>query len=212
MNLSPSAWLSSEAWDALDKLGILIGDTMLILTLSGAIWGFLQRKSILRWITFWFNRQRLPPVAFDLEERRHWDAVAFTISHDEVPIRVLQRHIDAERVGLIYSERSRPAAEAIKKFLVEQGKHPPEEQIVHNADDPAEARRKTRFLLEFWRAENLTGLAVDVTGGKTPMSLGAFLAAEEIGASTLYVTAEYDPKLQKPNLETAQIRCLSRPE
>jgi hypothetical protein len=128
-----------------------------------------------------------------------------------VPIRVLERHLDAGRVGLIYSEQSRPAAEAIRRFLLERGKPAPEEQVLHNPDDPAESRRKTRYLLDGWRDQGLECLAVDVTGGKTPMSLGAFLAAREGGASTLYVTSEYD-QLRRPNLDTAVVRCISEPE
>jgi hypothetical protein len=209
---NPSTWLSPQTWDALDKLGILLSDAMLLLTITGAVWGFLKWEAVWRWVARRLGSSRLPPVGFDLEQRQKWDAIAFTVSNAEVPLRVLDRHLDAGRVGLIFSEQSRPAAEAIRKFLLARGKPPPEEQIVHNADDPAEARRKTRFLLELWRAENLATLAVDVTGGKTPMSLGAFLAAEEAGASTLYVTAEYDPNLRKANLDTAQIRCISRPE
>jgi hypothetical protein len=212
VDLNPSAWLSPEVWDSLDKFGILLGDLTQVLALAGVVWGFLRREELRRWLARGFNRRRLPPVGFDLERRQQWEAVAFTVSQAEVPIRVLERHLDVGRVGLIFSEQSRPAAEAIRKFLLERGKPPPEEQIVHNADDPSEARRKTRFLLELWRADNLAALAVDVTGGKTPMSLGAFLAAEEAGASTLYVTAEYDPKLRKPDLDTTQIRCISRPE
>jgi hypothetical protein len=209
---NPSTWLSPQTWDALDKLGILLGDTMLLLTIAGAVWGFLKWEAVWRWLARRLGSRQLPSIGFDLEPRQQWDAIAFTVSKAEVPLRVLERHLDAGRVGLIFSEKSRPAAEAIKKFLMEQGKPPPEEQIVHNADDPVEARRKTRFLLELWRGEGLATLAVDVTGGKTPMSLGAFLAAEDIGASTLYVTAEYDPNLGNPIPNTAQIRCISRPE
>ena len=35
----------------------------------------------------------------------------------------------------------------------------------------------------------LFGLSEQTTGGKTPMSIGAFMAAEERGATSLYVTA-----------------------
>ena len=39
-------------------------------------------------------------------------------------------------------------------------------------------------------------IAVDVTGGKTPMSLGAFMAAEEFAVQTIYITSEFDPSLK----------------
>ncbi|RMD85019.1 MAG: TIGR02710 family CRISPR-associated protein, partial [Candidatus Dadabacteria bacterium] len=53
--------------------------------------------------------------------------------------------------------------------------------------------------------------AVDVTGGKVPMSLGAFMAAEEAGTPSIYVTAEYDARLQRPRAETARVVRLSTP-
>lgn len=211
LNLHPAAWFDEGTWDALDKLGILLGDSMLVLTLIGAVWGFLRRKDLRQWLQRSLGRGRLPPVGFDRVERQRWDAIAFTISHAEVPIRVLDRHLDVGRVGLIFSEQSRPAAEAIKRFLREHGRPLPEEQVLQNPDDPAEARRKTRFLLDGWRDAGLDCLAVDVTGGKTPMSLGAFLAAKEAGASTLYVTSDYD-QLRKPDLDSAVVRCISPPE
>lgn len=207
----PSTWLSAQTWDGLDKLGILLGDLTLTVGLAGTVWAFLRRKDIRRWMGR-FTARRLPPVGFELESRQRWDAIAFTISNAEVPLRILERHLDVGRVGLIFSEKSRPAADQIKAFLVTHGKPPAQEQVIHNVDDPAEARLKTRFMLDLWRAEGLATLAVDVTGGKTPMSLGAFLAAEEAGASTLYVTAEYDPNLRKPKLDTAEVRRLSIPE
>ena len=211
MDLNPAAWFSEATWDTLDKLGILLGDLTLLLTLAGAIWGFLRRDDLRGWLARGLGRNRVAPVRFDLLERQRWDAIAFTISHAEVPIRVLDHHLDAGRVGLIFSEQSRPAAETIKRFLRERGKPAPEEQVLQNPDDPAEARRKTRSLLDGWRSEGLTELAVDVTGGKTPMSLGAFLAANDAGIATLYVTSDYD-RLRKPDLDTAVIRCISQPD
>jgi N-acetylmuramic acid 6-phosphate (MurNAc-6-P) etherase len=50
---------------------------------------------------------------------------------------------------------------------------------------------------------------VDITGGKTPMSVGAFMAAEERGATSLYVTAPHgDNGL---NTAKARIRAISTP-
>lgn len=211
MDLNPTGWPSEQVWDVLDKFGILVGDIFLLATLAGAALGFVQRRELRSWLLRGLNMGRPTPVRFDVVERQQWDAIAFTISHAEVPIRVLDRHLDTERVGLIYSELSRPAAEKIKNYLRERGKPPPEEQVIQNADDPAEAQRKTRYLLEGWQAEDLSQLAVDVTGGKTPMSLGAFLAARDSGASTLYVTSDYG-NLRKPDLDTAVVRCISKPE
>jgi hypothetical protein len=42
------------------------------------------------------------------------------------------------------------------------------------------------------KAEGVKQIAVDITGGKTPMSIGMFLAAEEEKIDSLYVSAKYD--------------------
>jgi hypothetical protein len=53
-------------------------------------------------------------------------------------------------------------------------------------------------------------IAVDVTGGKTPMSIGAFMAAEENAADTVYATAEYDAS-GKPVTSSIRLIPISQP-
>lgn len=83
---------------------------------------------------------------------------------------------------------------------------------MENPDDPAEARERAQALLHRMRAAGAPRCAVDITGGKTPMSLGAFMAAVEAGVSTLYLASRYDDRLQRPDPHSARIHCISRPE
>ena len=77
MTMNPLEWLSPPIWDALDKFGTLLGDIMLVLTLTGAVWGYLRPEKIRRW----FTRNRFSNVGQPLREGRYWDAIVFTVSH-----------------------------------------------------------------------------------------------------------------------------------
>ena len=77
------------------------------------------------------------------------------------------------------------------------------------SDDPEEARSAIHALLEELKRNGISNVAVDLTGGKVPMSLGAFMAAEEARVDSLYVTVSYEQGQPQP--ETARIRCVSRP-
>jgi hypothetical protein len=57
------------------------------------------------------------------------------------------------------------------------------------------------------RAEGVRNVAVDVTGGKVPMSLGAFMAAEEAALDSLYVTTAW--RDGKPDASTAKLTRIS---
>jgi hypothetical protein len=52
-------------------------------------------------------------------------------------------------------------------------------------------------------------IAVDITGGKVTMSLGAFMAAEEAGVQTIYISTEFDVALKAPRMDTAKIISIS---
>lgn len=135
----------------------------------------------------------------------------FTISKAELPIIALQR-LRPGHMGLIASEQSRSQAEAIRREAGTMGIFCHGIVRVDNPDDPAETRECTRALLNRMWASGAARCAVDVTDGKTPMSLGAFMVAEETGVSTLYLASRYDDKPQRPDPLSSRIHCISRPE
>lgn len=82
---------------------------------------------------------------------------------------------------------------------------------IDDVDDPAPTRRAVMQLIGNLRAAGAVLIAVDLTGGKTPMSLGAFMAAEECGVQTFYVATDFDAALNQPRLPSARIVRVSRP-
>jgi hypothetical protein len=206
--MSPNLFGWSEAvWRLIDQVGMLFGVTMGLTWFGGLLFAILKPDTLKRW----FTRNRFPNVGDGLAEGERWDGLVFTVSKAELPILVLRR-LKPEYVGLIASEQSRSHAETILREAEALGIRSHGLVRVDNPDDPAEARERTHNLLHRMRAAGAARCAVDITGGKTPMSLGAFMAAEEAGVSTLYLASRYDDKLQRPDPHSSRLHCISRPE
>lgn len=206
MSVNPLNW-NDDVWLALDRFGILAGNLMFLFAVGGGLWGFFKRDDIRRWLF----RNRFPHVGAEMARDQHWDALAFTVSHKELPLWVADLCRPAH-IGLIATEQSRPAAQEIAAIARQKGIHVQKTVYLDNPDDPAEALAQTRHMLARLREAGAENIAVDITGGKTPMSVGAFMAAEETGASTLYVSFDFDASLKKPDTLSAKLIRISKPE
>ncbi len=199
-------WAEST-WQCLDQIGILTGDIMMVLTLLGGVIAWLRRDSIRRWLSV----NRFPVSGKPIPEDEHWDALVFTISRQDVPNWVIQQR-SPQAIGLIATHASHNEAGAVAAQAALKGIQVSGPKLLDDPDDPAEAQEEVRRLIQRLRADGYQRIGIDITGGKTPMSLGAFMAAQEQGCDTLYVTAEYDARLRKPDTRSAVIRCITRAE
>lgn len=197
---------SEEWWLFLDQYGILLGDLITTLTLILAAVGYLNREAIRRWIT----HNRFPAVGGTAAAAASWDAIVFTLSHPDVPQWVMQQ-ARPKIIGILATEQSRAAADEVRAAAKGLGIRVAGVLTLHEPDDPREAKRLVAHLIQLAAEQEAEHLAVDITGGKTTMSLGAFMAAEEAGAATLYVSTKYDETLRRPDMRTAHIRCISSP-
>lgn len=197
---------SDGVWLFLDQLGILFGDALLLLTYTGIIVGFLKRDRIRRW----FTRNCFPEVGVHGIEGMAWDGIVFTVSHRETPYWVMKQ-LRPKAVAFIASEQSRTIAEELREAARELSIEAVLSIQAVDPDDPAQSHHAAAVLLAAMKHKGYEKLAVDITGGKTPMSLGAFMAAEEAGAASLYVASRFDEALKKPNMRTAQVRVISLP-
>jgi len=166
------------------------------------IYGFICRNKLHNW----FKRNRFPSIGGQLEHS-HWQGIIFTVSRKEVPLWVIKQ-INPMAIGLLSSESSRNAAQEIRVFAQQMGTLIIEEEVINDPDDPAEVNRKAKKIMHELKDKGLDEMAMDITGGKTPMSLGAFMAAEEMGVDSIYVTTEY--KDNKPDITTAKIKAISQ--
>lgn len=198
---------SDGVWLFLDQLGILLGNILLVFTYAGIVIGILKRNRIRRW----FTRNRFPEVGTHDVGGMAWDGILFTVSHEETPRWVMEQ-LRPKAVAFIASEQSRSIAEKLRETARDLAIDSALPVQSVDPNDPVQSRHAAASLLAAMRRAGSEKLAVDVTGGKTPMSLGAFMAAEECGAGSLYVASRFDPKLNRPDMRTATLKCISHPE
>lgn len=194
---------SDDIWRYLDQIGIIVGDIFIVLALVG----YLRRDHIRRWLT----RNSFPEVGEHGIEGRSWDGIVFTVSHFDTPAWVMQQ-LRPKAVAFIVSEQSRPIAEELREAARELSIDATLAIWAVDPDNPAQSLHVASELLADMKRRGYEKLAVDVTGGKTPMSLGAFMAAEEAGAASLYVASPFDAALKKPDMRSAQVRIISLPK
>ena len=201
--ISPNLFTFDEStWLWLDRYGIIVGDLLMTFTFLATIYGFICRNKLRNW----FKRNQFPSIGGQLEHS-HWQGIIFTVSRQEVPLWVIKQ-INPMAIGLLSSESSRNAAQEIRVLAQQMGILFIEEEVINDPDDPAEVNRKAKKVIHELKDQGLDEMAMDITGGKTPMSLGAFMAAEEMGVDSIYVTTEY--KDNKPDITTAKIKAISQ--
>lgn len=177
-------FLTEDTWLLLDHIGILMGNLLMLVSMVAGVIGFIKRNDLRRWL----NRNQFPSIGGDLSAM-HWQGVVFTISRDDVPQWVIQQ-VRPRAIGLLTTTTSQDKGTQIQQTAEAQGIVVLKENL-NNPDDPAECKRKTAQLIQDLRERQCTDIAIDITGGKLPMSLGAFMAAEENGCTTLYVSCAY---------------------
>jgi len=194
---------SESTWLWLDQVGILVGNVLMVMTIFTAFWAWV------RWnrIRLWLSAKYFSGVGSEVETGR-WDALIHLVSRPEVPS-WLNTRLQPKAIALLASEESRPAARKIANDAEKIGMFVVGPQHIDDPDDPAESRRMTTVAIAKLREKGFERIAIDVTGGRKPMSLGAFMAAEEAGCDSIYVAAKYDPGLKKPLLSSARIRCIA---
>jgi hypothetical protein len=113
-----------------------------------------------------------------------------------------------EYVGFLCTEQSLPVIDGlISQHRLREGQW--RREIV-DARDIADVRAKTNLLIEWFLRQALASesIVVDLTGGLTPMSLGAFSVAQERQLDSQYVRSQY--RGNKPLPGTQELVFLSR--
>lgn len=201
---------SQQTWDFLDQWGILLGG---FASLIAIVAFFLGMMAFFNWekVRRYFTKNRFPNVQDTGDDEVNWQGMLFTVSHEQTPLWVIDRCKPAS-ISLLATQKSRAATEKIRAHAKQQGLTVLDPIYLENPDNPAEVKRETKHLLQRMQAEGVHRIAVDITGGKTPMSVGAFMAAEEALIATVYVSTTFDEKLKKPMMRTAKLTTLSDPQ
>ncbi|RMG30991.1 MAG: DUF1887 family protein [Gammaproteobacteria bacterium] len=192
-------WFDDGQWNTLDRFGILFGDVALLLSFAVAIIAWVRREHIRRW----FVRNRYPHSVGQQIHFSDWDGMVFTFSRPELPQWLLEK-VQPRACVFLASEQSEDKA---RQLVQQLRSRLPDMQCsierIQDADDTGEVKRKATEALQWLAKQGARHRVVDVTGGKVPMSIGAFMAAEEAGIPAIYVTSEYDSKLKRirPNTQ-----------
>jgi hypothetical protein len=185
----------------LDRGATTFGFLLTCLTVGLATVGWFLRQDLRRWL----RRTRFEDVGapFAVPEREVL-AVVIPVSQHQPPEWIL-RHLQPRFVSFLYTEQRRDvAAKLAEQFAGSVEFFPSLEQIkegslqLNNVDDPNESKRLVKqFLQRFVRnGVERRQLFVDTTGGKVPMSIGAFLAAEEMDVSSIYIVGIVNGRIE----------------
>lgn len=177
------------------------------ITIVAAVAGFVRRDSIRRWLV----RNRFPDVGGELvPQNASIDAIVFLVSKPEVP-RWVMRQVKPAHVAFVATVQSLQNTQSLETDAVTLGLRVHGHIAIDDPDDPVATRQAVIQLIGRLRDAEAGNIAVDLTGGKTTMSLGAFMAAEELGVQTIYVATDFDRSLSQPQMHTARVMRISRP-
>lgn len=197
----PNSLLAENWISAFDNAGIVLGYIFSLFTISlaftGVIVGWLKRREIKKW----FSKPTFYNTGEDFQiPKEKVDALVIPVSRREQP-EWLIRHLRPKYAALLYTKRSKEAAKDLVNFFGDNVKffHPKsgiekEIDMIKDPDDPSESKELTRKYIRHFFAEGLqpSNIFVDTTGGKVPMSIGSFQAAEEERVSSIYLVGTQD--------------------
>lgn len=180
---------------AIDNAGIILGYLVSCLTAAVGLYAWYKRENVRRW----FSRARFYGTGEEfVVPVGEVEAMVIPVSRREQPEWII-RHLRPQKVALLYTRESRSVAvELVKHYGGECRFFPPVDEIERETDmiglpdDPGEtkkiAKKHIRSLIN--DETDRSRVFVDTTGGKVPMSIGAFQAAEEEGVSSIYVVGK----------------------
>ena len=192
---------SPQVWQYIGQVSDIWGALLGTLTVCLAGWGFFNRAAFKRY----FTRITYSDVGRAIPKNQQYELVIFTVSHATVPLMVIEK-TQPKRIALIATEGSKAEAEIIAaQALGLETKI----FILDDKDDPAEAKATVNKAIAHWEGIAPERIAVDVTGGTTPMSIGAFMAAQQAGVTTIYMQSEYDKEKKEIKAGSSQLICIA---
>jgi hypothetical protein len=194
-------FISPQYWQYIGDLSNIWGALLGTLAVIGSIVGFLKRDEI----RSYFTRITYSDVGRAIPKDQQYELVIFTVSHATVPLMVIEK-TQPKRIALIATEGSKAEAEMIAaQALGRENKI----FVIDDKDDPAEAKATVNKAIAHWEGIAPERIAVDVTGGTTPMSIGAFMAAQQASVTTIYMKSEYDKEKREIKAGSSRLICIA---
>ncbi|MCL4518863.1 MAG: hypothetical protein M1587_06665 [Thaumarchaeota archaeon] len=139
-------------------------------------------------------------------------AIIFTVgAQKDTPLMALE-HQNPRYVGFLCSTRSEPVVDDIVRTLALQS-DTWYKRVINPWDIKSIYDGAASLVAALLSMEGVTNknIVVDVTGGSTTMSVGAFMASERANLDSQYIRSEYD-QYNKPILNTESAILITRHE
>lgn len=187
----------------LDRAGIVFGYLVTCISVAIAIYATLNQNKIKEW----FKLHEFENLGEDFDVPvDQIKAMIIPVSRYQQPEWIL-RWLKPQKVIFIYTNEKREHAlklteefkEQIEFYLnsedITSGKY-----ILENHFDPEQSYLLVKKFIQKLIDKGIPkkNIFADATGGTTPMSVGCFQAAEEMGVSTLYVIGKKNGHIKNP--------------
>lgn len=174
----------------LDTITIWWSAAVMVFTIIVTPIALIKRNNIRNWFTR--TRNRFPDVGGEvLEDEVVYDGIVQLIGLSEQTQPWVLQKTNANMAVFVHSsdQKSRSVAENLREQMRKSGKQANCREIEDDLD-PATVRRVVRHAIEELKEKGCHDIAVDVTGGRVSMSIGAFMAAEESGCKSINAPAQ----------------------
>lgn len=188
--------LLRPSWiEYVDDAGIVLGYLVSGFAAAVAILSIPLLRELAHWLRTRDGRS-FPGIGDDaFAMRGQIEGIVIPVSRYEQPAWIL-RHLEPEVVAFLYTSWSRDQALRLAEEFGTRAVFSPSREEIERTEmmldrphDPVAAKKLVERFLRRFREQGIPRerTFVDTTGGTAPMSIGAFLAAEETGASSIYV-------------------------
>ncbi len=193
-----------EIWEILDRIASVMDIIVGSIALAGFITAYVNPAYFRRFTSLIRGNRH---EGGEEVETLKVDGAVYTVSRKETPIWSMDK-IKPSHIILIGSEQTADVEKEIREHAAQHHIHIQQSINLHDVDSVAECRDETMRAIQELRHKGCKTIAVDITGGKTTMSIGAFQAGDQENVDVIYITAPYDRNLGHPDLNRAKIYAI----
>ena len=188
----------------------VVGYLMNFSVIFGVILGFWKKDAFFKYFQKWKTKPEFINVGEPFEVPiEKFKAAIIPVSKREQPEWII-RHLKPNYVSLVFTEQTKEYAKSlIKDFSDKIDFFPNLEDmdnpsyILSTPDNVEEAQKKAKKYIRKYIQKGIesSDIFVDTTGGKVPMSIGMFQAAEQVGVSSIYIIGTDNGLILKPDIK-----------
>jgi hypothetical protein len=199
-------WLSENSWLVLDRISMLLGYVCSLMFLYGLV--DLARPA--GWLRRTFAR-RLPFAHPETEQIRASTRGFVLCAHNAALCKTLLDKIDPTQVALVYADELE--LEKIKTMI--RARANPiaivHESRTHSAEIAGVSKRAALLAVDaLLNKLDAQEIAVDITVGSKPITVGLFMAAEERGVASVYLASDWTDGVRSTDTNKQRLVYVSK--